>query len=352
MSAMTSATVAVTGRVLEHYGLGDAAVEPLGTGLINETYRVNASGGRSYVLQCLNTVFDPRVNIDIDKLTRHIDALGAPTQLLVPAGKDGPLWVELDGRNWRLSTYVPGVCYDQLATAAQAGEAGRLLGRFHRYISTLDIELQTERPSVHDTPRHLASLELALDECAEHRYYDLVAPLAEEVLRAAADLPLLSGLPVRLVHGDPKISNLVFDAATDEGVCMIDLDTLGRMPLPLEIGDAIRSWCNPKGEDETQAQFRLDYFTAAVEGYAAEAATLLEPVEWQAFVPAAQTIMVELAARFTRDALRESYFGWNAQKFPDRSTHNRIRAIGQLNLYRSFVVSEAEATAAVAGAFA
>ena len=63
---------------------------------------------------------------------------------------------------------------------------------------------------------------------------------------------------------------------------------------------------------------------------------LLEPVEWQSFVPAARTIMAELAARFTRDALREVYFGWNADKFPDRSTHNRIRAQGQLNLHHSF----------------
>ncbi len=349
MTAVTGASAA-TGVVIDHYGLRGASVEPLGTGLINETWLVTTVAGDCYVLQCLNAVFDPRVNLDIDAVTRHLEARGAPTQRLVGAAENR-LWVEVDGRNWRLSTFVPGVCVDRLGSTQQAAQAGRLLGRFHRQVSSLQLDLHAQRLGVHDTGRHLASLEQALDECAEHRYYDAIAPLAEQVLRAAEALPLLSDLPVRLVHGDPKISNLVFDATTGEGVCMIDLDTLGYMPLPLELGDAIRSWCNPKGEDEARAQFRMDYFAAAIGGYAAEAADLIEDAEWQAFVPAARTIMVELAARFTRDALRESYFGWNAAKFPDRSTHNQVRARGQLNLHDSFAVHAAEAEAAVRRAF-
>ena len=49
---------------------------------------------------------------------------------------------------------------------------------------------------------------------------------------------------------------------------MIDLDTLTHMPLPLEMGDAFRSWCNPRGEDHSRAEFRLDLFGAAIRGYA------------------------------------------------------------------------------------
>ena len=73
------------------------------------------------------------------------------------------------------------------------------------------------------------------------------------------------------MHGDPKINNLLFDAATGRALCFIDLDTLGRMPLPLELGDAFRSWCNPAGEDNRQSAFALDLFAAAVDGYAAGA---------------------------------------------------------------------------------
>lgn len=349
---MNTALTVSTSEVLGHYdGMADAQIVRYGTGLINETYLVTATSGDRFILQCMNAVIGPAVNLDIEALTRHLESLGEPTQRLVPAS-DGALWVSIEDRTWRLSTFVPGVCFDRLHEPRQVHEAGALLGRFHRNVSTLALELHSDRPCVHDTARHLNGLEQALDEHATHPYYEQIAPLAEEVLRAAADLPLLSGLPDRLVHGDPKISNLVFDEATGVGLCMIDLDTLTYMALPLEMGDAIRSWCNPKGEDETQAQFRLDYFTAAIEGYATEAATLLEPVEWQSFVTAANTIMVELAARFTRDALREQYFGWNPDKFPDRSTHNRIRAIGQLNLHRSFSTQLAAAEDVVARVFA
>jgi len=343
-------------QVLAHYDLGSARVEPLGTGLINETYLVTTVAGEKYVLQCLNPAFDPQINGDIDTLTRHLQTRGAVTQRLVPVSEGRQsaqrLWVELDGRNWRLSTYVAGVCFDRLDSANQAEQAGRLLGRFHRQVSSLDLPIQSDRPRVHDIARHLASLQLALDECKDHHYYDKIAPLAEQVIHAAAGLPDLPELPDRLVHGDPKISNLVFDVDHGAGICMIDLDTLAYMPLPLEMGDAFRSWCNPKGEDERRAEFRIDFFSAAVRGYAAEASSLLEPREWQAFVPSARTIMVELAARFTRDALRESYFGWNSRKFPDRSTHNQVRALGQLNLHTSFCQCADEAEAVVAKAIA
>ena len=328
-------------------------IEPFGTGLINETYRVTVATGERYVLQRLNPVFDPHVNLDIDALTRHLAAQGAPTQRLVPPmGDSGRLWVEADGQNWRLSTYVAGVCFDRLQDARQATEAGALLGRFHRLVSTLCITLHGERLGVHDTQRHLAALRTAVDEHRSHRYYDRIAPLADEVFEAAETLQPLPAMADRLVHGDPKISNLVFAEDNGAGICMIDLDTLAHMPLPLEIGDAVRSWCNPKGEDERRAGFRMDLFSAAMGGYAAEAGEMADATEWQSFVPAAGTIMVELAARFTRDALRESYFGWNADKFPDRSTHNQVRAMGQLNLYRSFADHQAEAEDSVARAFA
>ncbi len=339
------------GKALGAYGLESTVVEPLGNGLINETFLVS-SGNARFVLQRLNPVFNPKINCDIDKLTRHIESAGAVTQRMVPVSEQPRrLWLEQDGYIWRLSTFVEGICYDRLEGAEQAAQAGALLGRFHRLVSNLDLNLHGDRLGVHDTQRHLQNLKNALVEHKGHRYYKSIAVLGERVLAEAENLPLLPALPDRLVHGDPKISNLVFDKESGAGVCMIDLDTLAYMPLPLELGDAVRSWCNPKGEDEREAQFRMDYFSAALSGYAEETRELLQPLEWQVFVSAARTIMVELAARFSTDALRESYFGWNAKKFPDRSTHNQIRAEGQLNLHASFCDCLNEAEAEVTAAF-
>jgi Ser/Thr protein kinase RdoA (MazF antagonist) len=322
------------GNALEFWSLQDAQAESFGSGLINDTYLVTTLSGEQYILQGLNPVFSPEVNVDIDRLTKHLEARGRVTQRLLTTN-EGQLWAESGGRFWRLSTYVPGVCLDMLETDSQAAAAGRLLGHFHAGVRGLQMDLHTGRLGVHDTARHLRVLEETLLTHAGHRYFSDIEPLAHKILAEAEQLPTLPELPDRLVHGDPKISNLVFDAKSGEGICMIDLDTLTYMPLPLELGDAFRSWCNPRGEDTQRSAFRLDLFSAAIGGYAEVAAEFVTEAEWRAFVPATCTIMIELAARFATDALNESYFGWNPEIFPDRSTHNQVRATGQLILHRS-----------------
>jgi hypothetical protein len=69
-------------------------------------------------------------------------------------------------------------------------------------------------------------------------------------------------------------------------------------------------------------------------------------------LPATRRIMVELAARFTLDALHESYFGWDPQAYADRSTHNQVRAAGQLALQQSLLDQLTNAEAVVRRTFA
>jgi Ser/Thr protein kinase RdoA (MazF antagonist) len=213
---------------------------------------------------------------------------------------------------------------------ALAREAGRMLGVFHRALADFDQPLSNRRPGVHDTPRHLEKLRRALAAHGAHPAHANVAALAERILALAAAAVPPAALPDRLVHGDPKISNVVFRSGL--AVCLIDLDTLARMPVPLELGDALRSWCNLESEDTAAARFSSARFEAALEGYAAGAGALLGAAEWQAIPKAMLTIAVELAARFAADALDESYFGWDAARFASASEHNLTRAAGQLAL--------------------
>jgi Ser/Thr protein kinase RdoA (MazF antagonist) len=172
------------------------------------------------------------------------------------------------------------------------------------------------------------------------------------VLEAAAALPPLPAAPERIVHGDPKISNLLFAADADRALCLIDLDTLSRMAVALELGDAIRSWCNPATEDAASARFVRPFYDAAVLGYAEAAPGFLTSDEWGAIPRGALTITVELAARFCADALRESYFGWNRARYESASAHNQARVLGQLKLaagIRAELAALEDATAAAFG---
>ncbi len=319
--------------VLSAWNLEGSTVSPLGSGLINHTALVTA-GTRRYVLQRLNPVFPPEINEDIRVVTAHLRARGLVAPELLPTA-DGRLWVEIEGLVYRLMTHLDGVSRNRLNNPVEAREAGSLLARFHRALADLDYAFPHRRLGVHDTGRHMEVLRQALLEHPTHRDFAAIAPLAGEILHLAAALPTLPAVPERVVHGDPKINNLLFDSTTGRALSFIDLDTLGPMALPLELGDAFRSWCNPAGEDHRQSAFALDLFTPAVAGYAEVAAGWITPEESGAIVAGTLTIYVELAARFCADALRESYFGWDPQRFPTRSAHNQARAANQLTAARS-----------------
>jgi Ser/Thr protein kinase RdoA (MazF antagonist) len=290
------------------------------------------------VLQRVNAIFPGEVNADIAAVTAHLRARGivAPRLLPVTAGAAaGRLWLEHDGGNWRLMTFVDGVSLERLVAPPQATAAGLLLGRFHRALEDYHPDFHSSRPHVHDMPRHLANLEAALAGHAGHDQFVAIEPLGRAILAIAATLPTLPAVPERVVHGDPKIGNILFERDGGPALALVDLDTLGRMALPLELGDAFRSWCNPVGEDRADAGFSLPLFRGAVRGYARAVRGWITPDEAAAIVPATLTIYVELAARFCADALQERYFGWDSRRYPSRSAHNQVRAASQLRAAQS-----------------
>jgi len=336
-------------EVLDEYDHYGRTIDQLGTGLINQTWIVATDREETYVLQCVNPVFPESVNEDIAKVTEHLRAKG----LLAPEIQrncSGSLTTEYAGDNWRLMSFIEGVSFDCLSSVEQAREAGAALAAFHQGVSDLDMTFSHQRPHVHDTRRHIESLRTALEAHGEHERFAKIEPLAMQILQRVDALPELPATPDRLVHGDPKISNLLFDQQ-GKALCWIDLDTLAHMALPLEMGDAYRSWCNPTSEDAPEPEFRLDYFAAAAEGYASGSEGFVTEAEWRAFADGTEIILVELAARFCADALNESYFGWDSSRFATRGEHNEVRAGNQLKVLESFLAQRAEVEAALEKAF-
>jgi Ser/Thr protein kinase RdoA (MazF antagonist) len=334
--------------VLLAYGFSTrATLTALEGGLINRTYRVDEAGRRT-VLQRLHPIFAPEVNLDIAAITAHLAQHGLVTPRVVPT-VDGALWT-IDEQNfcWRMLTWIEGHTFAVVDHAAQAHSAGQLVARFHGALRDLSHRFHFTRPGAHDTPLHLAKLESALAEHDRHERYAEVAPVAHAILGQARSLAPLPGGPKRVVHGDLKISNLLF--AGERAIALLDLDTMAELTIPIELGDALRSWCNPAGEDASRAHFRAEVFEAAIAGYG-PLAGWLEPVEREALVLGVETICLELAARFCADALNESYFGWSPDKFASRSEHNLARARSQLSLAASVAAQRSALEAVVARIF-
>ena len=315
---------------LQHWPtLSSLSARRLSGGLINETFAVGDPP--QAVLQRLHPVFPGRVCVDIDAVTHHLDAQLFVTPKLIPT-VDGALWEDSDQGPWRALSWVPGETVEQVQGPAQAAQAGALVARWHKALAGLKHDFVFSRPLAHHTPHHMEMLERAVAEHPGHRLAAKVRPLADAVLQAwgqwAGDLDE----PTQFAHGDLKISNLRFTAA-GEGLCLLDLDTMGQLPLSVELGDAWRSWCNTATEDAPQARFDLSLFHASAQGYLSERAL---PAWQRELLPlGVQRICLELSARFLADALNESYFGWDRNKAPTRGAHNLIRGAGQLSLAQS-----------------
>lgn len=326
-------------QALSHYAeLADAQLAPLGNGLINQTYLARTPS-ESFVLQRLSPIFEPRIHDNIHAVTSRLRARHLPTPTLVRT-RQGELCAVLGERGiWRLLTFVPGVTFDELQSAHQAYAAGQLVGRFHSALVGLEHVFVGMRQGVHDTEAHLRALDLALRDQADHRLHRDVAELGRQVCDAVRAMPVLPALAPMVGHGDLKLNNLRFAGAeppaSEQALCLLDLDTVGPVLLAYELGDAWRSWCNRSGEDAVAATFDLDAFEQSWRGYGAGLGRTLSHDERRALLLGVEWVSLELAVRFAADALRESYFGWDPSRYPSRGEHNLARARGQWQLCRA-----------------
>jgi Ser/Thr protein kinase RdoA (MazF antagonist) len=294
------------------------AIEPLGAGLINATFCVTA-GDLKYVLQCINRRVFPspeQIMENLQRLTRHwtrqvCTDLRLPE--LIPAKNGLPCVRRPDGDVWRMLSFIPdAIGLDRLDTPAQARAIGRALARFHELVRALDpASLAVTLPGFHMTPRYLDQFNRSL-ECVEPDEWSAeVQALAAFIAEREGLAGVLEGarhdgrIPVRIVHGDPKLDNFLFDRPTGRVVSLIDLDTVQPGLLHHDIADCLRSCCNRGGEsaDGTAVEFDLTICREILEAFAQKAVDLLGPSEVELLYDAIRLIPFELGLRFLADHL-------------------------------------------------
>jgi Ser/Thr protein kinase RdoA (MazF antagonist) len=113
-------------------------------------------------------------------------------------------------------------------------------------------------------------------------------------------------LAKRMFHGDPKVNNIMIDDITDKGTAMIDLDTVSPGLIHVDFGDALRSLCNPAGEEETNLAkivFDEDLCAAFCKGYMREAGAFMTDADREYLYDAIWLLPFELGLRFFQDYL-------------------------------------------------
>lgn len=315
---------------------------PYGTGLINVTL-AGRLADRRVIVQRVHPAFAASVHDDIEAITTHLERSGVLTPRLIRTDQGALCAVDEEGRAWRVLSFVEGShSFDRIDGPARAKEAGRVVGRFHAALRDFEHEYLHRRVGIHDVSWRRTGLDAAIASHERHALHAEVSTLARELSRLASILLPVDVVSHRHAHGDLKTSNVLFDA-TGRGMCLVDLDTLATMAWPFELGDAIRSWCNPKREDEHGAHIDAELFRAALRGYRDGADGLeLARAEVELLTRGVFTIACELAMRFLTDALEERYFSFDPARFESRGRHNLARATGQLQLARSIASEMAE----------
>ena len=320
---------------------------PYGGGNVNDTYLVVLdSRPERYLLQRLNpAVFAaPRLLMAnlrrvlahmADRLCRECGGRRWELPDVVPLRAGGALFVDADGACWRLLRFIEQtrVC-ETVTNHAQALQVGCGLGRFHRLVSDLPpAELHDTLPGFHVTPTYLAQYDALIAGGRGEKENDFCRRFIEARRDLAPVLERQCGqgqLPLRVMHGDPKVNNFLLDEASGRVVSLVDLDTVKPGLVQYDLGDCLRSCCNPAGEEASDpggVDFDTDCCRAILQGYLAEAAVFLVENDYAVLYDAVRLITFELGLRFYTDALAGNrYF-----KAVDPE-HNLRRAMVQFRL--------------------
>jgi Ser/Thr protein kinase RdoA (MazF antagonist) len=333
-------------------------IEPFGSGNINDTYRVTlANPDRPYfVLQRINTqifrqpdqvmhniqVFTTHVS---DRLQRSPETRRWEVPRVLSTAQGQPYWQDPSGSCWRALEFIDHAeSFDTVQNANHARETGTALGIFHRLMSDLRPEqLHDTLAGFHITPQYLQQYDDVLSRqegpiSPEVDYCHQFVRDRRELATVLETAKQEGELQLRLMHGDPKINNILIDRGTGQAVSIIDLDTLKPGLIHYDIGDCLRSSCNLLGE-ETQdwqaVQFDIKLCQQILEGYLDEAKSFLTPTDYDYLYDAVRVITFELGLRFFTDYLAGNiYF---KTRYPE---HNLARALVQFKLTESIEQQE------------
>jgi Ser/Thr protein kinase RdoA (MazF antagonist) len=222
---------------------------------------------------------------------------------------------------------------------AQAESAAKAFGAFQALLADLPGErLHETIPDFHHTPSRFARFQAALAKDSHGRAAAAGPEIAFALARASevsvvVDALRDGSLPERVTHNDTKLNNVLLDDITQEGVCVIDLDTVMPGSALYDFGDLVRTSTSPATEDETdlsRVRMQLPMFAALVRGYLTSARGFLTPREKELLPFAGKLITLEIGLRFLTDWLEgDTYFKIK------RPMHNLDRCRTQFKLVAS-----------------
>ena len=338
-------------------------VREFGNGNINDTYLVTTDVDeqtypqeKHFILQRINThVFkQPRLIMqNMRTFTEHVRRRARAeghrwvTPRVISACDGQDFYMDPEGNFWRAISYVYGTrSFETIKDPKLAYEVGYALGTFQYLISDLPAELLADTlEGFHIMPRYLQNYDRAFSNnghksSAEVKYCLKFVERRREFGHVLEQAREQGRIPLRPVHGDPKVNNVMIEESTGRALSLVDLDTVKPGLIHYDIGDCMRSGCNPLGEETENweaVHFDPEIGAAILEGYLTQARNFLTTADYDYLFDSIRLLAFELGVRFFTDHLAgDVYFKF---KHPQ---HNLQRALVQFKLTESIESHEAD----------
>lgn len=318
--------------------------ETIQVGNVNKTYEVKFllpdGTNKSFLVQNVNTyAFRQPVELmdNIDKVTEHIRRK-KPGQVALHFHHTAQRKTYIiDGDNfWRMTNYIPSVCFDNTRDLEILRNAGRAFGEFQQQLSDFDPDALVETiPGFHNTRKRFENLAASVAADPVNRVAEVQEELnylaqVRDMACTLTDLQNQGKMPLRVTHNDTKINNVLFSPVDHKPKVVIDLDTVMPGLVGHDFGDAIRFAANFVAEDSREpekAGVNLEIFQAFAEGFLEHTAGTLTQMELDTLALSCFCLTVELATRFLADYIDgDKYFKVLS---PD---HNLVRTRCQIAL--------------------
>lgn len=327
-------------------------------GHIHETFVVRCEGGARIVLQKLNgTVFHDLAGLaaNWERITTRLAraATGRPRVAEpVATRRGGLLFTDGTGGSWRATRFVEGTRVLGVdAPLAELRAAARAFAELTRDLEGVGPLVETI-PRFHDLARRRADLARAVAADAAGRRAasaDLIITVERvaDAVSGALGASGVDGLPVRVVHNDAKLDNVLVDDVSGAVVAIVDLDTVMAGTVLNDFGELARTAAVRGTEDEVdrhRATFATDRFAALAAGYLEGASAFLTDRERDGLALAGPLLAIENAVRFLTDHLDgDVYFRVH------HPGHNEQRARAQVRVAEQMLERVDELRAIVAG---
>lgn len=255
--------------------------------------------------------------------------------MLTKYGK--PYYKDKIGCYWRVYNFIShAVSYSLVEKEEDFYESAVAFGTFQKLLSDFPVEqLHNTIPNFHNTQQRYENCMKVISEDINGRVKEVKQEIMfvrehEGEMNTLVKLLENGEIPMRVTHNDTKLNNVMLDADTGKGICIIDLDTVMPGSALYDFGDSIRFGASTAKEDEKDlsiVQCSMKLFEIYTKGFLYGTGDSLTPKEVELLPMGAKLMTLECGMRFLTDYLQGDIYFKTAY-----ASHNLDRCRTQFKL--------------------